>query len=173
MFVSQIADGDKVVGLSTTTTFSIDDTQDVAQVEASQSEDGGAFEFKTDPGTTMYFTWRSMIFSSVIVADTTTGELMVEAPSELEVGEHTLYAYPVDNETGVRGETLMVNFSITDEGFANITAASHDDQVTEAQSSYVWLVVLVFLALGGVGIFARNARKQHKEEKNLIEKLRG
>ncbi|MFA6528961.1 MAG: hypothetical protein WCT46_05490, partial [Candidatus Gracilibacteria bacterium] len=169
MFVSEIDSNGKVSNISDMTTFHVDNTVESVQVES--IVDGDSFEFKTEPGTKMFMTWRSMIFSSVFMADMVTGELIVDAPAELEAGEHVLYAYPVDEETGVIGETLMVNFSIAESGLADISTVSYQDESTQTKSSYAWLVTFGLLVVAGIGIFIWRAKKQYKEEKKLIDKL--
>lgn len=46
-----------------------------------------------EPGSKVYVTWRSLVMSSVVVADASQGYFEVEAPEDLEEGDHEAIVY--------------------------------------------------------------------------------
>lgn len=127
-----------------------------------------------NPGSTIYATWKSMTFSSVLVADLNTGEYVAEIPRELvdnDPGDHSVYFYPVDEETGIKGEVVMANFTVTGDGFADATQATNAAGTSDSLP-YMQIILLFVLGLGGTYIVIARARRQHDEESKLINKLK-
>ncbi|MBL4694591.1 hypothetical protein JKY72_04450 [Candidatus Gracilibacteria bacterium] len=50
------------------------------------------------PGQTVYVTWKSLVYNSVVIADADAGYFEVEIPEALENGDHEVIVYVVDEE---------------------------------------------------------------------------
>jgi len=169
-----VADEDgNATDVSTMTSFTVDKTIEAATVEEVEVEED-AVAGKTEPGSIVYVTWQSMTLSSVLVSDMETGEFVVEAPEELydEPGEHTAYFYPEDEE-GVKGETMQVNFMVSAEGLTSAMEAdgTHPAAEEEDKFPYLPLIGVSLLVIAGAFILYKKARKQHEVEKGMIDKL--
>ncbi len=156
--------------------FTIDKDVETQKVEVdTESATGDKFTGTAQPGSTVYGTWKSMTFSSVLVADLETGEYVAEIPKELvenDPGDHTVYFYPVDEETGIKGETVMVNFTVTGEGLADVVeATAPESSESDKSTPYLPMVVLLVLGIGAVYILFARMKHGQSEEKKLINKL--
>ena len=172
--------GKNAKDISPISTFTIDSTKAVEGITTAEVETATAAttEEKTkiikirghaNPKSKVYATWKSFIFSSVLMSDSETGEFVVEAPADLEEGDHTAYLYSIDEETGIQGEVMMVNFAIAGENLANETTGIPGEG--SANSKYIYLLLLPILIGGGIYIYYRKSKEEKKTEEKLIEKL--
>jgi|GEM_PF-1316812 len=179
IFVVATDRNDKVKDISPLKEIEVDNTIDVGSIIASKFN-GTAFSSNmksttskpkftatAKPGTIIFGTWKSFVFTSVLMSDSMTGEFTVEAPTDLEEGDHTVYFYPVDPVTGVQGEVMMVNFTV-----AGATLANDNIRPEETDSSKLPIIIVsVLLIVAGGYIFYRKSSLGRKEEKKLIDKL--
>lgn len=184
IFVVGLDEKENAKTVSAVTEFNVDDTADTGEVtplKFNDSDIGEKVESQitrpkitgktTKPGTKVNVTWRSFVFTSVLISDSITGEFTVEAPEELEGGDHTVYFYPVDPTTGVQGETMMVNFTVVGEGLSDESEIITTRQETENRTPYLPIVVLTLLVIAGGYLAYKKSSRIRKAEKKLIDKL--
>jgi len=172
MFIVSTDNAGNATDMSAVSTVTVDSSQEGADIEVEEQFEGSeAMTGQTEPGATIYATWQSLTFSTVLVADVETGEFVAQMPEELyeDPGEHTVYFYPVDEETGVKGETVMVNFMVEGEGLVHESAA-----ISESEDKFPYLLILLSVLVVGVGYFVYRKRvhpKKRDEEKKLLDRL--
>ncbi|MFA6528525.1 MAG: Ig-like domain-containing protein [Candidatus Gracilibacteria bacterium] len=174
IFLVETDESGNAKDISAISKFKVDSTQStseitVSELDAETAETKPQIKGYADPGTTIYATWKSFIFSSVLMADSETGEFIVQAPEDLETGDHKIYFYPVDSETGIKGEVMMVNFTVTGENLANESTSIPGEN--SSNTKYLPLLLLPILGLGALYIFYKKSKEQKHEEKSLIDKL--
>lgn len=65
----------------------------------------------TEPGTFVYATWKSLTYSSVVIADASQGYFEIEAPEGLEEGNHEALVYVYDRSRKMIGNITSLLFS--------------------------------------------------------------
>lgn len=185
LFVAGVDEEDEVFDMSSLMEITVDSTQEMEDVEVSEFEGIAVTEEEeiviestrpvlkgyAEPGSIVNVTWKSMIFTSVVVADTETGEFVVESPAELEENEeHSVYLYAIDGDTGLTSKSWEVNFTITGEGFLDQSAAMASGQDKD-DFSYLILLALGFFIAGGGYVLYRKGSHEADVKKRLIEKL--
>jgi len=88
-------------------------------------------------GSQVIATWRSLVLTSSLIADSDVGEFSIKSPKPLELGSHTVTLYAVTPD-GVRSPDLTVPFEITGESHCH--AAASILPVDEAYN-YIWLIL--------------------------------
>lgn len=63
-------------------------------------------------------TWQSLVLSNTIIIDNAGQEFEISAPRQLELGQHTVTLYAVDNATGLKSAPIQIPFTI---GEVNLT----------------------------------------------------
>jgi hypothetical protein len=86
--------------------------------------------------------WNSLIFSSIILADSSAGRAVITPPKELEPGDHRVLLTTVDTETNEVSETLEVNF-VVDPEIEDVEPNTKFIILTPIQ----WLLVILLLLL--------------------------
>ena len=171
MLVMEVTDGE-ASDMSTSVPITVDSGVDAPEMEVTERTDESTdlIQAKASPGSNIYLTYKSMIFSSVIVADTEDGTFTADVPEELyeEAGEHVVYFYPEDN--GITGETMQVNFMVEEEGLASVSEVTGSG-ASEDKFPYLSLILIAILAMGGAYVIYKKAHRKHLEEKTLIDKL--
>ena len=176
IFVVGMDKNDNAKTTSRITEFKVDDTSEVGEINSLKFDDSSIgtprpkLTAMAKPGMIIFGTWKSFVFTSVLMSDAMTGEFTVEAPADLEVGDHTVYFYPVGPITGVQGEVMMVNFavmgeeSLQDDGGAIPSSQNNNN-------SYMLMALLILLVFAGGYIFYKKSARGREEEKKLIGKL--
>lgn len=104
-----------------------------------------------DSNTSIVVTWKSLVFTSTIVADQ---NFEVNAPEELEIGEHTVTTYAVNNEDNSKSQPVSLDFTITTTGFAT----------GDTRGTSVWITIggstLILLSLIAIAIYKN--RNKHE-----------
>lgn len=103
--------------------------------------------------------WRSLVLSNTIVADQ---NFAINAPEELEPGEHTATIYAVDTETGDRSAPVQVSFTVSTTGFASGDTKGISPIITIAGST------IILLSLIGLAIYRRRRNDPPKQPPSSI-----
>ncbi len=136
---------------------------------------------KTEFGNKVNATWRSIVVSSALIADTTTGDFSIQAPGELEFGRHEVYVQAVRPSDGAMSRNLRISFNVS-AGFGVTPGAGEEIRPSapeqpqnpiaalttafttfaERQSSLMWIILsLVAVVLVGTGVYwFRGGRKK-------------
>ncbi len=110
---------------------------------------------QTVPGARVEATFQSIVTSSAMIADATTGNCSVTAAQALEKGDHRVVLYAVTPQ-GLRSSKVIVPFTITDA----LAAA------TERGFSWWWLLLLLVLTSGATyWYYLREKRKKLPKQK--------
>lgn len=104
--------------------------------------------------------WNSLIFSSVILADSSASRAVLRPPRELEDGEHRVLFATVDTETNEISDTLEVNF-VVDESLQNIET----ERINLFRLAY-WQLLLILLILIVLLIALRKVRNANQPTTN-------
>ncbi len=67
----------------------------------------------TDVGNQVIAIWKSVVFTSALIADSATGEFQIQAPNELQPGDHHVFVYAVRPEDQSISETIRIPFVIS------------------------------------------------------------
>ncbi len=121
---------------------------------------------KTDFGNKVTATWRSIVVTSALIADTTTGDFSIQAPDELSYGQHQVYVQAVRPKDGAMSKNIRISFNVSapfpttselkpsaeelaaqPHGAAAVAAAFTN--FVQKQSFLFWLI-LSFLAVVGI-----------------------
>jgi hypothetical protein len=70
---------------------------------------------ETEYGSKVTATWRSLVVTSALIADSVTGEFEIEAPRELTLGQHEVYVTATRKKDNAQSETVTVLFTISAE----------------------------------------------------------
>ncbi len=107
--------------------------------------------------------WNSLIFSSVLLADSSAGRVVVVPPKELEPGEHRLLLTTIDTETNEISDSLEVNF-VVDEKVENVSAEQFS-----LNRDQVIIVVLIFALAGSFGYRIRRKNRVKDVAQKLMQ----
>jgi hypothetical protein len=88
--------------------------------------------------------WNSLIFSSVILADSSAGRAVITPPKELEPGDHRVLLTTVDTETNEVSETLEVNF-VVDPEIEDVEPKNLMIEISAIQVGLLTLLVLILV----------------------------
>lgn len=72
-------------------------------------------------GSQVVATWRSLVLTSSLIADSEVGDFSIKSPKALEIGEHTVTLYAITPD-GIRSPDLTVPFKITEESDCHTAA---------------------------------------------------
>lgn len=131
---------------------------------------------KTDFGNKVSATWRSIVVTSALIADTTTGDFNIQAPGELEYGKHEVYVQAVRQKDGAMSKNIRIIFNISaafpgaeelkpsapEQGKGGIAAAF--STFAQRQGFLLWLI-LGFVGVVGVaaGVYCFRGRGSRKK----------
>lgn len=122
---------------------------------------------ETEFGNRVTASWRSVVTSSVLIADAITGEFEIQAPREMELGNHEVWVTAVRKKDSAQSETVKVNFSVgtpalgegilrgvgeeaaKPTGIAALPVIGNIAQFVREQGFLGWLVIAVALFLLG------------------------
>ncbi|MBU0668028.1 thrombospondin type 3 repeat-containing protein, partial [Patescibacteria group bacterium] len=71
---------------------------------------------ETEYGNKVTAVWRSVVTSSVLIADSVTGEFEVQAPREMAIGDHEVWVTAVRKKDNAQSDTVKLNFTIREPG---------------------------------------------------------
>ena len=108
--------------------------------------------------------WNSLIFSSVILADSSAGRAVITPPKELEPGEHRLLLTTVDTETNEISDTLEVNFVIDENA---------DNTLEEVKDTLFSINKDQWLIIGGIFALTLMSMGYLRRQKVAQKALRG
>jgi hypothetical protein len=117
-------------------------------------------------GNKVIATWRSVVTTSALIADTKSGEFAIQAPEELPIGTHEVYVQATRKRDNAQSDTVKVLFSVG-VGFGSteiLKGAAPDSEkaffgfgsigdFATKQGPLFWIIVVVILALGGGGVY--------------------
>lgn len=138
----------------------------------------------TDYGSKVIATWKSVVATSALIADATTGNFAIMPPKDLEFGDHQVYVQSVRQKDGALSKPVKVFFRISAAlpTFNNLKPAA----ATETQNGLItpkslllgfsnfvsgngpvgWIVlgVVVIIVLGAVVYFILRAKKRFESD---------
>ena len=131
---------------------------------------------KTGFGNKVSATWRSIVVTSALIADTTTGDFSIQAPGELVYGRHEVYVQSVRQKDGAMSKNIRITFNISagfgggeelkpsapEQGKGGIAAAF--STFAQRQGFLLWLI-LGFVGVVGVaaGLYCFRGRGSRKK----------
>lgn len=133
-------------------------------------------------GNKVIATWRSVVTTSALIADTKSGEFAIQAPEELPIGMHEVYVQATRKRDNAQSDTVKVLFSVG-VGFGSteiLKGAAPDSEkaffgfgsigdFATKQGPLFWIIVVVILALAGGGVYyyllSRNPKDKDKAKK--------
>lgn len=68
---------------------------------------------KIDFNSIIVVDWQSAVFASAVIADSIDGSFFATAPSDLELGNHTAWAYAIRPEDQVRSSDVKIQFTLS------------------------------------------------------------
>ena len=66
---------------------------------------------KAEPGTIVYATWKSVVVTSVTIADASQGEFEIKVPDKLQEGEHEVIVFAYDPNKSLVGNISSLIFN--------------------------------------------------------------
>jgi hypothetical protein len=145
---------------------------------------------KSDLGDKVVANWSSIVLTSALIADTTTGDFYIEAPGQLPYGDHAVYVQAVRQSDGAMSKTVRLAFTISpalpsaaateqlnpsapeQKGAAAAAAAVVASVVVFAQhQSFLFWLILIFvilLAAGGT-VYWYGGKKDKRGKKKKEE----
>ncbi len=129
---------------------------------------------KTDFGSEVTATWRSIVVTSALIADTTTGDFSIQAPSNLGYGEHEVYVQAVRKQDNAMSKNIRLSFAVSPPlpgGELKPSAPAQSQTVAQAFSTFVqrqgflfWLIMgvvaLILIATGAYWFSGASGRKK-------------
>ncbi len=92
-------------------------------------------------GSQVIATWRSLVLTSSLIADSNVGDFAIKSPKALEVGDHTVTLYAITPD-GIRSPDLTVPFKITEDSDCHTAAPILP---MDKKWNYLWLLLaLIF-----------------------------
>ncbi|MBU1018626.1 MAG: DUF2341 domain-containing protein [Patescibacteria group bacterium] len=169
LFVAGV-DGKKLIDISAIKSFTVNTDIGAPEIKTPEIDEEGDISLKAfaAPGSIIYVTWRSMIFSSIVVADSLTGEFEVKPPSALSEGEHKVYVYAENPATGIRGDAIQVDFSV---GKVNLLYQSAAIREAEGSGGFGTIAVIMIFILIILGVLTLFIKSRMTEEKDMLNKL--
>ncbi len=67
---------------------------------------------QTEYGNRVEATWRSIVTTSALIADTATGEFMIKAPTELSLGQHEVYVTATRSKDMAQSPNIRILFNV-------------------------------------------------------------
>ena len=131
-------------------------------------------EGKTDVGNKVIATWKSVVSTSSLIADTKAGYFGIKPPKPLEEGHHEVIVYAIREKDSVISEALKVNFEVeegsivmNDQNYLALHAAAKKANITRSkQVNDVFGYILVGLAVFVVARFLLYERKYSRKKKS-------
>jgi len=131
---------------------------------------------QTEFGNKVTAVWKSVVISSVLIADSTTGEFLIQAPRNLGVGDHEVWLTAVRKKDSAQSETVKLNFKVEVPGLGDTIFRGVTEQMVpdigfplignlrvfvKEQGFLAWLVIGVTLFLmGALGWYVYMGRKK-------------
>ena len=137
-------------------------------------------------GSEVLTTWRSLVMTSALIADTTAGEFAIQPNEEIDFGEHEVYIHAVRPKDGALSKTIKISFRVDKatlesqavspeqvkpvaESFADLKKSAQTSEGLKAlmaqQNTILFTIIGVILAimtLVGVALYVGHHR--HREE---------
>ena len=117
-------------------------------------------------GSQVVATWRSLVLTSSLIADSNAGEFSIRSPEPLEIGKHTVTLYAITPD-GIRSPDLTIPFEICEESFHETAADSMIDLVKEYGmfTKFIWLpIILAILTYWFILFYKRRKKKEEKKQ---------
>jgi hypothetical protein len=115
-----------------------------------------AVDLTTEKGYIVVVSFKSTVYSQMLIADADNQILYAEPAEDLEVGPHTVTWYAIDPTTNKTSNPTQVSFNVTNEAFVS----------GQSSNTSPWTLVLgsiaVLSSLAAVGLYFRkkpNSRK--------------
>lgn len=110
----------------------------------------------TEYGNKVSATWRSLVTTSILIADTTSGEFEIMAPRDLELGDHEVYVTATRQRDNAQSETVSVPFTVLlsdDEGLLRGAGELGGAMLSGAFPFGVWVIIFLAVGLGIAGVY--------------------
>jgi len=132
----------------------------------------------TDVGNQVIAIWKSVVFTSALIADSATGSFEVTAPKELPPGEHKVFIYAVRPQDQTISETVSIPFEIKQKpsktALPRKTAIpkkkltlGEQGQALFIKTTAQWPTIIIILSIGILGYVLWTFIKRKKNKKNL------
>jgi len=100
-------------------------------------------------------TWKSLVLTSALIADSPAGEFEIEPPKKLGFGDHEVYVQAIRPKDNVLSEAVKVSFNIKEQLHVKddelkSSAVAEDEKIIENGSSMGYLLGLGFIGLAGL-----------------------
>ena len=106
---------------------------------------------ETEFGNRVTATWRSVVTSSVLIADAVTGEFEIQAPRDLEFGDHEVWVTAIRKTDSAQSESVRLEFQVgaaaLGEGIEGVLRGAGEEVASDQMGIYSLPV------LGGVAKF--------------------
>lgn len=124
---------------------------------------------ETEFGNEVTATWRSVVLSSAIIADSVTGEFEIESPQLMDIGNHEVYVTATRRNDEAQSETVKVLFNVSAPSLAvELRGAEALPGIwdTFKEDWLLWLLLLaaVIAIAGSAGYYYFVIAKGKKEE---------
>ena len=116
-------------------------------------------------GSQVVATWRSLVLTSSLIADSDVGDFVIKSPKPLELGDHTVTLYAITPD-GIRSPDLTVSFTITNESDCHGAAPVIP---TESEWNYLWFLLASIFSL--ISFFFLILWKRREEKKKIACEL--
>ena len=133
---------------------------------------------ETEFGNEVTATWRSVVLTSALIADSLTGEFEIESPEVLELGDHVVYVTATRLTDEAQSETIKVNFNVGVPDLSAVLRGVDKESVaaeggvfrsvfaTVSQNWGLWLIILfVLIVLTAAGIYFFLVWKRNNQDK--------
>ncbi len=123
---------------------------------------------KTKFGTEVLANWHSVVLTSALIADTTTGEFAIEPPKNLNAGDHDVFLQTVRPKDGAMSKTVKISFKIDENTAAALNSStsnstsnnSNQTQVSTNNNTVTYSLIgfAILILAAGVIIYVRKKK---------------
>jgi hypothetical protein len=134
---------------------------------------------QTEYGNRVEATWRSIVTTSALIADASTGEFAIKAPRDLELGQHEVYITATRSKDMAQSATVKILFNVglSFPGEVTTLKPSAEAQVKPLELGVVfgsvqefaqkntflfWIVIALVLMAGGAVIYLAMISRKRK-----------
>jgi len=121
---------------------------------------------ETEYGNKVTATWRSIVTTSALIADSVGGEFSITSPRDLELGKHEVYVQATRKKDNAQSDTIKIlfNVGVSFPGMAQALQPAAWGTGIGGIASFPWLWVLLALAIIILGIYFFYKKREDEEE---------